>query len=88
MENSPVTVSVSLKKDINSCTATVPDQSLGDNSYIFYKFESANYGNVTIGEEVYDGNTKLTLKTDYEMALQALLKQMNPVKRCLWRLKV
>ena len=66
MENSPVTVSVSLKKDINSCTATVPDQSLGDNSYIFYKFESANYGNVTIGEEVYDGNTKLTLKTDYE----------------------
>lgn len=61
-----VTLYAQWGKDIACCTTTVPDQALDGYSYIYYKFESANYGNVTIGEEVYDGNTKLTLKTDYE----------------------
>ena len=52
--------------DIATCKATVPDQTLDDLDYIFYKFENANYGYATIGEEVKDGNKVLTLGTDYE----------------------
>ena len=52
--------------DIATCKATVPDQTLDDAVYIFYKFENANYGYATIGEEVKDGNKVLTLGTDYE----------------------
>ena len=52
-------------KDIATCTATVPGQTLDGTSYIFYKFESANYGNVETGTTVYDGETLLTVGTDY-----------------------
>ena len=60
-------------KDIANCTATVPDQTLGrfnpaTNSY--YKTGKISYlfGDwpALIGEEVIDGETKLTLGTDYE----------------------
>lgn len=62
-----------LKKNIANCTATVPDQTLGrfnpaTNSY--YKTNKISYlfGDLTafIGEEVIDGETKLTQGTDYE----------------------
>ncbi len=52
-------------KDIATCTATVPGQTLDGTSYIFYKFESANSGNVETGTTVYDGETLLTVGTDY-----------------------
>ena len=60
--NATVTAS-ELKNDIKSCEATVPNQSLGTNSYINYKFWDAP---ATIGETVTDGNTTLTLGTDYQ----------------------
>ena len=64
MPDGNVTVTASeLKNDIKSCTATVPNQSLGTNSYINYKFWDAP---ATIGETVTDGNTTLTLGTDYQ----------------------
>ena len=52
-------------KNIAACTATVPGQTLDSNSYIYYKFESANGGNVDTGTTVYDGKTLLTVGTDY-----------------------
>ena len=61
-DNATVTAS-ELKKDIKSCTATVPDLSLGSNSYINYKFWDTP---ATIGETVTDDETTLTLGTDYE----------------------
>ena len=63
-----VTVTASeLKKDIKSCTAEVPNQELSGYSYIYYKFEAANYpsNGVEIKETVKDGVTTLTLGTDY-----------------------
>ena len=56
-------------KDIAVCSATVPDQTMGGYSYIFYKFESANNDAelaATLGIEVKDGNRVLVLGTDYE----------------------
>jgi hypothetical protein len=56
-------------KDIATCTATVPDQTMDGYSYIFYKFESANNDAelaATLGIEVKDGNRVLVLGTDYE----------------------
>jgi hypothetical protein len=56
-------------KDIATCTATVPDQTMDGYSYIFYKFESANNDAelaATLGIEVKDGNRVLLLGTDYE----------------------
>ena len=64
-----VTVTASeLKKDIKSCTAEVPNQELSGYSYIYYKFEAANYpsNGVEIKEAVKDGETTLTLGTDYK----------------------
>ena len=64
MGDGPATITVSeLKKNIATCEATVPDQSLGSNSYINYKFWDTP---ATIGETVTDGNTTLTLGTDYQ----------------------
>ena len=64
MGDGPATITVSeLKKNIATCEATVPNQSLGTNSYINYKFWDAP---ATIGETVTDGNTTLTLGTDYQ----------------------
>ena len=56
--------------DINTCTAKVPDQTLGTYSTgIFYKFEAAN-SNATLAAsmhiEVEDGGNMLILGTDYE----------------------
>ena len=53
-------------KDIATCTINVPGQTLDGTSYIFYKFESANSGNVETGTTVYDGETLLTVGTDYK----------------------
>ena len=56
-------------KDIATCTATVPDQTMDGYSYIFYKFEAANNNAelaATLGIEVKDGNRVLVLGTDYE----------------------
>ena len=61
-----ISASAALYKDISHCTATVPDQLPNGNSLIMYKFENANYGNAFIGETVKDGETTLTLGTDYE----------------------
>ena len=61
-----VTLYAQWGKDIKLCTATVPDQILDGYDYLFYKFEAANYGNATIGEEVMDGEKKLTLGKDYK----------------------
>ena len=64
MPDDHVTVTASeFKNDIKSCTATVPDQSLGSNSYINYKFWDTP---ATIGETVTDDETILTLGTDYQ----------------------
>ena len=52
-----------LKKDFTKCTVSVPDQVLGSNSYICYKFWDTP---ATIGASVKDGETPLTLGTDYE----------------------
>ncbi len=56
-------------KDITTCTATVPDQTMGGYSYIYYKFETAN-NNAELAAEmgvvVKDGDEVLTLGTDYE----------------------
>ena len=65
------------RKDIADCTVTMPDQTL--NAYsstydylmswngIMYKFEAANdpANGISVGEEVRDGETPLTLGTDY-----------------------
>ena len=56
-------------KDITTCTATVPDQTMGGYSYIYYKFESANSNAelaAAMGVVVKDGDVVLTLGTDYE----------------------
>ena len=56
-------------KDIATCTATVPDQTMGGYSYIFYKFEAANNDAelaAEMGVVVKDGDVVLTLGTDYE----------------------
>ena len=56
-------------KDIATCTATVPDQTMGGYSYIFYKFEAANNDAelaAEMGVVVKDGDEVLTLGTDYE----------------------
>ena len=65
------------KKDISTCSATVPNQTLtytyngnGMNDYsIIYKFENAN-NSVEVATQVdavvMDGSTTLTLGTDYE----------------------
>ena len=58
-------------KDIATCTATVPDQTMDGYSYIFYKFEAANNNAelaATLGIEVKDGNRVLVLGTDYEFS--------------------
>lgn len=71
-------LTVTLFKDIAACDITVPNQTLSaystvynsDRSYdhIFIKFEEANspasFG-VSVGETVEDGETTLTLGTDY-----------------------
>ena len=54
-----------LKKDFTKCTVSVPDQAPYGN-LIMYKFEQANSGKEVIGESVKDGETPLTLGTDYE----------------------
>ena len=74
-----VTLYAQWAKDIDKwCTATVPNQTKSAYStvdqrdrtydYIFIKFEEANnpatYG-ISVGETVTDGNTPLTLGTDY-----------------------
>lgn len=75
-------------KDIANCTATVPDQTLGrfnpaTNSY--YKTNKISYlfGDLTafIGEEVIDGETKLTLGTDYEFGT---ISYASPDTRDYW----
>ncbi|MBP5348316.1 MAG: leucine-rich repeat domain-containing protein [Bacteroidaceae bacterium] len=64
MPDKSATVTVSeLKNDIKSCTATVPDLSLGSNTSINYKFWDTP---ATIGETVTDDETTLTLGTDYQ----------------------
>ena len=77
-----------LKKNIANCTATVPDQTLGrfnpaTNSY--YKTNKISYlfGDLTafIGEEVIDGETKLTLGTDYEFGT---ISYASPDTRDYW----
>ena len=55
-------------QDFSTCKATVPGQTLDNYSYIYYKFENANYGYETIGETVMDGETTLTLGVDYEFS--------------------
>ncbi|MCR5850718.1 MAG: InlB B-repeat-containing protein [Bacteroidaceae bacterium] len=55
--------------NIATCSATVPDQTMGGYSYIYYKFESANSNAelaATLEITVKDGNKVLTLGTDYE----------------------
>ena len=61
-------VTLTPKKDFTLCTATVPDQLLGSYTKIMYKFEAANSpsNGIIIGESVKDGETTLTLGTDYE----------------------
>lgn len=75
MPAADVTVTASeLKKDIKSCTAEVPDQTLErfgggeDYSYMYFKFEDAenNPTSNVIGEVVKDGETPLKLGEDYE----------------------
>ena len=65
------------KKDISTCSATVPNQTLTytyngngmNNNSIIYKFENAN-NSVEVATQVdavvMDGSTTLTLGTDYE----------------------
>ena len=61
-------VTLTPKKDFTLCTATVPEQLLGSYTKIMYKFEAANSpsNGIIIGESVKDGETTLTLGTDYE----------------------
>ncbi len=62
------TFTIMQPKDIATCTATVPDQTMDGYSYIFYKFEAANNNAelaATLGIEVKDGNRVLVLGTDY-----------------------
>lgn len=75
-------------KNIANCTATVPDQTLGrfnpaTNSY--YKTGKISYlfGDwpALIGEEVIDGETKLTLGTDYEFGT---ISYASPDTRDYW----
>ena len=65
--NTTVTADAELKNDIKAFTASVPDQELSGYSYIYYKFEAANYpsNGVEIKETVKDGETTLTLGTHY-----------------------
>ena len=67
-------------KDLGRCTAYVPDQNLGNYTKIWYKFEAANYpsNGVVIGEEVKDGETPLTLGTDY--VFNTTLAYADPTK--------
>ena len=79
MPAADVTITAVLKKDIATCTATVPDQTMKaynsvyhyvmDWDNIIYKFEAANYPEYNgyfVGEVVKDGNDSLTLITDYK----------------------
>ncbi len=75
-------------KNIANCIATVPNQTLGrfnpaTNSY--YKTNKISYlfGDLTafIGEEVIDGETKLTLGTDYEFGA---ISYASPDTRGYW----
>ena len=52
-------------KDIAACTINVPGQTLDDYTAVSYKFEAANSGYASTGTTVYDGETLLTLGTDY-----------------------
>ena len=69
-----LTLTAKWGKNIANCTATVPNQTMerfggGDPySYIYFKFEDAekNPTSNVIGEVVKDGETTLTLGTDYE----------------------
>lgn len=76
------------KKDFTQCTATVPDQTLGrfnpaTNSY--YKTSKISYlfsdCRTLIGEEVKDGETILTLGTDYEFGS---ISYASPDTRDYW----
>ena len=63
--NTTVTLYAQWKKDIDKwCTAEVPGQTL-EGSYIYYKFENANYGNAATGAVVKDGDKVLAVGTDY-----------------------
>ena len=78
MPAADVTITAVLKKDIATCTASVPDQTLraysSTNHYvmvwdnIFYKFEAANNpsNGIVVGDTVKDGETLLTLGSDYQ----------------------
>ena len=74
MPDDNVTVSAVNAKNIAACNITVPNQTLerfggGDPyPYIYFKFEAAenNPTSNVIGEVVKDGETTLTLGTDYE----------------------
>ena len=52
-------------KNIAACKITVPNQTLDDYTAVSYKFEAANSGYASTGTTVYDGETLLTLGTDY-----------------------
>ncbi|MBR4728988.1 MAG: leucine-rich repeat protein, partial [Prevotella sp.] len=58
-------VTLTPKKDFTLCTATVPDQ-FRHYDRMMYQFDAANNGYYKIGETVKDGETTLTLGTDYE----------------------
>ena len=63
-QDAVVTLYAQWGKDLALCTAEVPDQTL-DGSYIYYKFENANWGNAATGTEVKDGDKVLVVGTDY-----------------------
>lgn len=79
MPSADATITAELKKNIATCTVSLPDQTLSaySSTYhyamswdnILYKFEAANSpasNGFSVGEEVRDGETVLTLGTDYQ----------------------
>ncbi len=76
-QDAVVTLYAQWGKDIKLCTAEVPDQTL-DGSYIYYKFEAANYGNAATGTEVKDGDKVLVVGTDYTFGQVYYYGTTNP----------